>query len=152
MFKSTHCDDAVRSKKHPVIFQNHPLLNCRGLDQLGARNKDYKSVHCSISGGTWLGAAEAEEGKSRRSQKGDCWMVTKVNMDLPSTTTSGLILEWCFRDLDQSGDSSSLSSDDDEVSTSPAGVTTCQSSGPGWILCFLGKGSSALQCTTRQNA
>ena len=61
-------------------------------------------------------------------------------------TTSGFILEWCFRDLDQSGDSSSLSSDDDEVSTSPAGVTTCQSSGPGWIPCFLvGKGSSETQ-------
>ena len=151
MSKSTHCVDAVYSKKHPVIFQNHPLLNCRGLDQLGGRNIDYKVSAAQFleeHDWAWQRQRKENQGGARKVRTGD---QSEYGLAKPPTT-SGFILEWCFRDLNQSGDSSSLSSDDDEVSTSPAGVTTCQSSGPGWILCFLGKGSSALQCTTRQNA
>ena len=63
----------------------------------------------------------------------------QVNIDLLSQTTLDLFC--AFRDLEESTDSSSLSSDDDEASTPPTGVTVCQQSGTGWILgLFVGNG------------
>ena len=52
----------------------------------------------------------------------------------------------CFRDL--STDSSSLSSDDDEASTSATGVASCQPAGPaGWFPGFLVCRDQQSECT-----
>ena len=92
MSKSTHCVDAVYSKKHPVIFQNHPLLNCRGLDQLGGRNIDYKVSAAQFleeHDWAWQRQRKENQGGARKVRTGD---QSEYGLAKPPTT-SGFILE-----------------------------------------------------------